>query len=196
MCVSGNGIFALFLSFFIHVLGYLLILSYLLLNISFNKSESINKIVKSFFDYLSPSNIYISLSESNTILLPIIIILLYIFIMFKLCQYSFINRKLEKYNKIFVFDVLARLFQIIASIFIGLIGGGMLLVFYEHDITSITKLIVLLVGVLVISTLTFIVIEFLYNKKLSISLNKVIDFILSLLVPIFVVVLYTYVVGG
>ncbi len=195
MCISGSRIFAIFLNIFWHVVGYLLILSHLILTITFNKSAVSNHFGNSIFGYLSPFFSYDRIMHLDNAILPTAFIIIYIIILFKLCYLSFQNRKLENYNKVIVFESASKFIQIFASVIFGLLGGEALLIFYEYDITNLTKLIILLVGAIVFSTITFIIIDLLYNKKIIFSFNKIIDFILSLLIPVFVVVLYTYVVG-
>lgn len=197
MCASGNSIFAIFSSLLIQFLGYILVFSSFLLRTNFNSSNNNSQILDLFFKYLSPINIYINIAENTKIIIPIIpivFLIIYIIIFFKLCKYSFINRPLEKYDKVFAFDGISRIFHIIVSGLFGFIGGELILLFYEYNLNTISKLIILVVGNIVLSTIIFIVIEMIYNKKITIGLNKIIDYILSILIPVFIVALYTYMI--
>ena len=195
VCISGKHIFAIFLNLFWHISGYLLILTSSILTLTFNKSINTNHEPNMIFGYLSPYYTYDKIMHSENNIIHTTLIIIYIIILFRLCKLSFQNRKLENYNKAVAFESISKFIQIIVSIVFGLLGGETLLIFYEYDITNLTKLIILIVGVCVFSTVTFIVIDLIYHKKIVFSFSKIIDFILSLLVPIFIVVLYTYVVG-
>lgn len=191
-CVSGNCIIAVFSSLTIQLLGYVLILIYLLLKTNFNPSLDSSNILNSIFGNLSPINNYVKMAEDANIIIPIAILIAYMILFYKICKYSFINRPLEKYNKVFAFDAMSRLFQILISSIFGFLGGELLLIFYDNSLSIFSRLIILIIGNVIITTLVFIVIEIIYNKKLTVSLNKIIDYILSILVPVFIVVLYTY----
>ena len=191
-CVSGNSIIAVFSSLAIQLLGYVLILIYLLLKANFNPSSDSSNVLNSIFGYLSPINNYVKMAEDANIIIPIAILIAYMILFYKICKYSFINRPLEKYNKVFAFDAMSRLFQILISSIFGFLGGELLLIFYDNSLSIFSRLIILIIGNVIITTLVFIVIEIIYNKKLTVSLNKIIDYILSILVPVFIVVLYTY----
>lgn len=191
-CVSGNSIIAVFSSLVIQLLGYILILIYLLLKANFNPSSDSSNILNSIFGYLSPINTYVKMAEDANVIIPTAILIAYMILFFKICKYSFINRPLEKYNKVFAFDAMSRLFQILISSVFGFLGGELLLIFYDNSLNIFSRLIILVIGNVIITTLVFIVIEIIYNKKLTVSLNKIIDYILSILVPVFIVVLYTY----
>ena len=188
------------------LLDYLFYAAYTGLDLCFfevNQSGVINShagnglfyLFKNLFIVLSPISLYIESTVFANFVICFILLIVFCISIYKLNLYTYKLRKPENNQYIFSFNLFTRLFRIILSILIGIFGAELIILMYEFEQNAQSKLSTGMVMSFLFTTITFALLNLIDKNRYENKFYKFVDYVLAIIIPIAIIVMYSYYVG-
>ena len=184
------------------LLDYLFYAAYTILDLCFFDINSAgvlnqhtNNIFKNIFTVLSPISLYTDSTEFINFVICFILLIAFCIGMYKFNIYLYNIRKPENNRFVFTFNLFARLFRIIISVLIGIVGTELIIFLYELRQNIQSKLSIGMVMSFLFTTITFALLNLIDKDKYENKFYKFVDYVLSIIIPIAIIVMYSYYVG-